>query len=148
MKKSDQQNIIKLYESSQQKEPVMTVDKYETKIWKLNGLYHRVDGPAIEYADGTKMWYQSDIIHRVGAPAIEWANGTKMWFQNGMCHCIDRPAIERADRTKEWWLNGEPYDDMYKWAKAALEYQKLSAETKDVKNYVKKVLEKLAEDEI
>ena len=28
-----------------------------TKEWYLNGLCHREDGPAIEYANGDKAWY-------------------------------------------------------------------------------------------
>jgi hypothetical protein len=27
------------------------------KYWYLNGRWHRIDGPAIEYADGTFRWY-------------------------------------------------------------------------------------------
>jgi hypothetical protein len=50
----------------------------------LNGKYHRVDGPAIELA-----------------------NGTKEWFLNGQLHREDGPAIERAEGFKQWWLNGE-----------------------------------------
>ena len=29
-----------------------------TKIWRnSNGQYHRTDGPAVEFADGSKVWY-------------------------------------------------------------------------------------------
>ena len=28
-----------------------------TKIWNLDGKFHREDGPAIEYPDGDKRWY-------------------------------------------------------------------------------------------
>jgi len=27
------------------------------KHWYLDGKFHRVDGPACEYADGSKLWY-------------------------------------------------------------------------------------------
>ena len=27
-----------------------------SKYWRLNGLYHREDGPAIEYPNGSKYW--------------------------------------------------------------------------------------------
>jgi hypothetical protein len=33
----------------------------DSKHWWLNGLLHREDGPAVEYADGTKYWYINDI---------------------------------------------------------------------------------------
>ena len=52
------------------------------KYWSLNGQYHRVDGPAIEYTNGTKLWYLNDNRHRVDGPAIEYANGDKQWWLN------------------------------------------------------------------
>jgi hypothetical protein len=41
---------------------------------------HRIDGPAVEYADGSKSWYVDDLLHRVDGPAIEWSNGSKSWW--------------------------------------------------------------------
>ena len=42
-------------------ESKMTVDKNGNKVWNnSNGKLHRVDGPAIEYADGTKEWWLND----------------------------------------------------------------------------------------
>jgi len=35
--------------------------------WFQNGKYHRLDGPAIEYKNGTKHWYQNDKLHRTDA---------------------------------------------------------------------------------
>jgi hypothetical protein len=26
------------------------------KYWRLNGIFHRTDGPAIENVDGSKVW--------------------------------------------------------------------------------------------
>jgi hypothetical protein len=31
------------------------------KVWYLNGRYHRVDGPAIEWYDGGKAWYLNGV---------------------------------------------------------------------------------------
>jgi hypothetical protein len=44
---------------------------------------HRVDGPAIERANGTKYWYIHDQLHRTDGPAVEYANGTKEWYIKG-----------------------------------------------------------------
>jgi hypothetical protein len=34
------------------------IDKYGTKYWyNEKRKFHRLDGPAIEYADGDKFWY-------------------------------------------------------------------------------------------
>ena len=36
---------------------VFYVDDYGTKWWYLNGKYHRVNGPAIEWNISDKWWY-------------------------------------------------------------------------------------------
>jgi len=46
-------------------------------------IYHRLDGPAIEYASGTKAWYVDGKRHRLDGPAIEWADGDKSWYVDG-----------------------------------------------------------------
>ena len=85
----------------------VTVDDYKTISWYQNGKRHRLDGPAVEYADGNKYWYQNDKYHRINGPAIEFADGTKFWYLNGDRHRVDGPAIEHADGEKFWYLNGK-----------------------------------------
>lgn len=126
MKKSDQINIIELYENAQQhEEPVLKVDMHGAKRWWLNGVRHRLDGPAVEYTDGTKFWYQNGKRHRIDGPAAEWTDGIKWWF---------------VDDVK--------YDDVYEWAKAALEYQNLPTDSGAVKQYVHKILNKIADEDV
>jgi hypothetical protein len=36
----------------------------------------------IERLEG-KYWYKDDELHRLDGPAIEFANGTKAWFIDG-----------------------------------------------------------------
>lgn len=61
-------------------------DLYEIKefsksvYYYKNGLCHRLDGPAMELANGTKAWYQNDRLHRIDRPAIEYSDGTKEWY--------------------------------------------------------------------
>ena len=84
------------------------VDSDRNKRWLNNkGQYHRLDGPAIEWSNGTKEWFINGKPHRVDGPAAEWANGNKFWYINGKYHREDGPAIEWADGDKEWYLNGE-----------------------------------------
>ena len=64
---------------------VFVIDQYGNKWWYLNGKYHREDGPAIEFANGTKEWYLDGELHRENGPAIEYANGDRVWFLNGVC---------------------------------------------------------------
>jgi hypothetical protein len=77
-----------------------------TKEWWVNGERHRIDGPAIEWSDGAKAWHVDGELHRLDGPAIEWRNGTKEWWVNGERHRIDGPAIELGNGVKEWWVDG------------------------------------------
>jgi len=77
-----------------------------SKIWRLNGLLHREDGPAKEYAEGDKKWYLKGQRHREDGPAKEYADGTKCWYLKGTRHRVDGPAVEWADGTKKWFLKG------------------------------------------
>jgi hypothetical protein len=56
---------------------------------------------------GNKLWYQDDKLHRVDGPAIEQANGSKWWYQYGKLHRLDGPAWEGANGNKEWWIKGK-----------------------------------------
>ena len=60
----------------------VTVTEDLTQWRNAQGQLHRLDGPAVEWADGTKIWYQNDQPHRLDGPAVEWANGTKAWYLN------------------------------------------------------------------
>jgi len=70
-------------------------------------IFHREDGPAIEWVDGSKSWYRNGKLHREDGPAGEYASGTKVWSIDGLKHREDGPAIERADGSNEWWVNGK-----------------------------------------
>ena len=70
-----------------------------------NEELHRLDGPAVEWANGTKEWWINGQRHRIDGPAIEYADGTKSWWIDGKLHRIDGPAIEYANGRKSWWIN-------------------------------------------
>jgi hypothetical protein len=63
-------------------QPILEIDQYENKEWKLKGSFHREDGPVVEYNNGHKAWYLKGRRHRVDGPAIEYADGSKSWFLN------------------------------------------------------------------
>jgi len=50
---------------------------------KAMTIYHRLDGPAIEYTDGHKEWWVNGKKHRLDGPASEWSNGNKFWYVDG-----------------------------------------------------------------
>ena|ERR1700690_3953879 len=54
-----------------------------TKIWILNGKYHRENGPAIDQFDGYKAWYFHGKWHREDGPARVWPDGICYWYING-----------------------------------------------------------------
>ena len=88
-----------------------------TKEWWVDDKLHRIDGPAIEYGDGSKEWYVDGKRHRLDGPAVEDANGSKYWFVDDKRHRLDGPSIERANGSKYWYLNGEqlPSEDVEIW---------------------------------
>ena len=59
------------------------VNEYGDKFWWQNDMLHRLDGPAVEDADGRKAWYQNGKLHRLDGPAVEFANGYKAWYIEG-----------------------------------------------------------------
>ncbi len=78
-----------------------------SKAWYVNDKLHRLDGPAIKYFNGTKEWYVNGKRHRYGAPAIEYADGGKEWLVDGKYHRLDGLAIESANGKEAWCINGE-----------------------------------------
>ena len=57
-------------------------DKFYYKNKEMD-IYHREDGPAIEFQDGYKSWYINGKRHREDGPAVEFANGDKDWYLDG-----------------------------------------------------------------
>jgi len=117
-------------------QPTMTVDVGGNKIWKLNGKYHREDGPAAEYADGDKAWYLHGMRHRKDGPAYEGANGDKSWYLHGMLHREDGPAFEHASGRKGWYLHGKWYEDIFEWARVLLKMKGINDPSEDQINDV------------
>ena len=59
------------------------------------------------YHNGAREWLLDGIRHREDGPAIEYANGDRYWYLNGNLHREDGPAVEYASGVREWWLNGK-----------------------------------------
>jgi hypothetical protein len=58
----------------------LIIDRYNTKIYYKDGLFHREDGPAIEHANGHKAWYINGMRHREDGPAIIFSNGLERYY--------------------------------------------------------------------
>ena len=55
---------------------IIVHNKWEKrKEWRINGKFHREDGPAIEWSNGDKEWYLNGRRHREDGPAhriLKW----------------------------------------------------------------------------
>jgi hypothetical protein len=91
-------------------EQYIHIDEYGNKLYykdRAMTIRHRLDGPAIEYADGCKSWYVEGKRHRLDGPAVEDADGSKMWYVDGKLHRLDGPAVEGAGGYKAWYVDGK-----------------------------------------
>ena len=75
---------------------IRTVDSEGTIRYKnakgSKGLYHRLDGPAVESPYGFNAWYKNGVRHREDGPAVEYADGAFSYYLNGIYY-----------NTKEEW---------------------------------------------
>ena len=82
-------------------EYTVKVNRNGTKLWYINGNFHREDGPAVEYASGNKFWYLNGHLHREDGPAVEYANGNKRWYIN------DKELTEEEFKNRQASCNGK-----------------------------------------
>ena len=104
---------------------------FGTKRYWKDGMVHRDDGPAVEYANGDLGFFQKGVCHRIGGPAfisvsegrqewwhegklhrangpaIVWDNGHQEWYFGGKKHRTDGPAITKTNGLKEFWIHGK-----------------------------------------
>ena len=74
--------------------PNPIIDSEGNKRWfNVQGRLHRIDGPAVELANGSKAWWLNDKLHREDGPAIEWANGTNEWWLHGKQYTEEEFAL-------------------------------------------------------
>jgi hypothetical protein len=79
------------------------------KYWARFGKFHRVDGPAKIYEDGTLEWYIHGLLHREDGPAVIFPDGAEQWYKNGKLHREDGPAVIWKNKSESWYLKGIPY---------------------------------------
>jgi hypothetical protein len=65
-----------------------------------------------------KQWgeydYDYDLVtfHRANGPAVEYKEGTKEWWLNNKLHRVDGPAVEHGfTEYKEWWIDNKRYSE-------------------------------------
>lgn len=62
-------------------------------------LLHRLDGPAVEYADGIKFWRVDGKLSRLDGPAVEYADGSKFWYVDDVK--LTEKQFKKKTATKE-----------------------------------------------
>jgi hypothetical protein len=74
------------------------------RYYDSDGLLHREDGPAVQYADGGAMWLIHGQCNRLDGPAIENASGYKAWFYyDRRIRCNSQVEFERLLKLKAFW---------------------------------------------
>jgi hypothetical protein len=66
--------------------------------WKLDGVYHREDGPAVIHPNGYEEWWLHGLLNKVGGPAIDSPN-RKEWWINGQLI-----KVEWAEDIDQKWI--------------------------------------------
>ena len=77
------------------------------EFWYKEGELHRLDGPAVIYADGAEKWYKEGEPHRLDGPAVKYPNGDEYWYKEGVLHRLDGPAIIFTDGREKWYKEGK-----------------------------------------
>jgi hypothetical protein len=67
----------------------------------LNKVFHRTNGPAIEYNNGDKCWYVYGDRHNDKGPATIHKTGWTFWFLNDNLQTL-------SNSTPTWFLNDKP----------------------------------------
>jgi|ERR1035437_765537 hypothetical protein len=67
----------------------LRVDSYGNKRWFKEGTdtLHREDGPAYEDIIGNKQWFLNGMRHRVDGPAVVYSDGSSGgYYLNNVCY--------------------------------------------------------------
>jgi hypothetical protein len=90
---------------------VMQVGRNGTSTWRVAGVLHRTDGPAIEHANGAYEWWENGVRHRDGGPAVKETTGNLYWYQRGELHRTGGPACDGC-KLPSFWVRGTRVGDI------------------------------------
>ena len=82
------------------------IDFDSSKSWYANYKYHRLNGPAVKYADGDEEYLVDNDYHRDDGPAINY-KFVQEWFYHGKQHRLDGPAIVYDNGDRYWLYMGK-----------------------------------------
>lgn len=71
---------------------------------------HRLFGPAyISTIYDIEIWYKEGLYHRLDGPAIRHKNNF-LWYKEGRLHRLDGPAVVELGGPKQFWIDGVKYN--------------------------------------
>lgn len=82
------------------------IDANGNQEWFFEGTHHRLDGPAIIRTDGIRIWIFHGKYHRLDGPAVIGTDGSEEWYIDDKLHRLDGPAVLGMDGSQEWWIHG------------------------------------------
>ena len=58
-------------------------------------------------------WYfnKNSELHRINGPAVIWANGDKFWCQHNKYHRLDGPATIYRFGARAWYIDDKEYTE-------------------------------------
>jgi hypothetical protein len=75
------------------------------KRWYMDGLYHKLDGPAVSYGE-KQEYFIHGIRHRLDGPAIYYPGRHIAYYVNGKLHKLDAPALIYPGNYESYYVNG------------------------------------------
>jgi hypothetical protein len=83
---------------------ILHINSIGDRSYFLNNVFHREDGPAVEFANGDKYWFINGKCHREDGPAVIYSSGHKEWFLNGKyIPCKTQKQFEQLMKLKAFW---------------------------------------------
>ena len=86
-------------------------DKIILEEYHVNGVRHRIDGPAV-IQGANKRYYKDGLLHRDYGFACEYENGTRIRYHEGKIHSSYGPAITYADGSRFFYAEGRLYPNV------------------------------------
>ena len=90
------------------------VSKPDVQSWSIYyfdalGRRHNSHGPAINHNNRTKMWFVDGVRHREDGPALITGIG-EIWYYHGLIHRLTGPAQTHHEyNTKSYHIHGREY---------------------------------------
>ena len=86
--------------------PDGTLSRTTTHHFLLDGVSHRLDGPALLSPTLAYEFRVNGLLHRLDGPAWNDRDWEVQFYAKGALHRLDGPAKFTRGARPEWWVNG------------------------------------------